>query len=172
MLTKSNSNFKIKEEIMKKFLKRYYLTLSFLILCLSGCDDSEEEQNGNTVSLILGNQTIHVEVADSPYEWQLGLSYRDTLAENHGMLFVFPEEKRRTFWMRGCNFDIDLAYIESDGTISEIITMEKEPLDTPLDSLTEYPSQSTTIRYALEMIGGWFEENNVSAQTKLDLSQL
>lgn len=157
---------------MKKFLNVYILALFFLILYSAGCDNSEEEQNGNTISLEVENQTIRVEIADSPQEWQLGLSYRDTLAENHGMLFVFPEEKRRTFWMRGCNFDIDLAYIESDGTISEIITMEKEPLDTPLDSLTEYPSQSTSIRYVLEMIGGWFEENNVSAETKLDLSQL
>jgi uncharacterized membrane protein (UPF0127 family) len=159
---------------MRKFLKGYYLALFFLILCSSGCDnqDPEPEQNDNIVNLVLGNQTIYVEIADSPEEWQLGLSYRDTLAENHGMLFVFPEEKRRTFWMLGCNFDIDLAYIESDGTISEIITMEKEAPDTPPFSLTEYTSQSTTIRYALEMIGGWFEENNVSAQIKLDLSQL
>jgi hypothetical protein len=160
---------------MKRFLKGYYVILFFLILCVSGCDNQEPEpepeQNDNTVSLVLGTQTVHVEVADSQEEWQLGLSYRDTLEENHGMLFVFPEEKRRTFWMLGCNFDIDLAYIESDGTISEIITMKKEPPDTPPFSLTEYTSQSTTIRYALEMIGGWFEENNVSAETKLDLSQ-
>jgi len=157
---------------MKKFLKGYILALFFLILSSSGCDNSEPEQNGNIISLRLGNQTIQVEIADTQQKRILGLSYRDTLAQDHGMLFIFPYESRKAFWMRGCNFDIDLAYIESDGTISEIITMEKEPLDTPLDSLKEYPSQSTTIKYVLEMIGGWFEENNVGVQTKLDLIQL
>lgn len=142
----------------------------FIFLFVGGCNSSNPGQD-NTRTIELGSQIIQVEIADTPEEWELGLSYRDTLAEDHGMLFVFPNESRRVFWMRGCNFDIDLAYIESNGIISEIITMEKEPLDTPLDSLTTYPSQSTTIKYALEMIGGWFEEHNVNAGTIVDLSQ-
>jgi len=157
---------------MKKTSKiNIFICFLFFIL-LTTCNNSEIEQNDDTINLEVGDKLINVEISDSPQEWQLGLSYRDTLQENHGMLFVFPEEKRRNFWMRGCHFDIDLAYIESDGTISEIIKMKKEPLDTPLDSLTEYPSQSTTIKFVLEMIGGWFEENNVSVGTKIDLSQL
>jgi len=156
---------------MKKFVKRNILTLFFLLIFVIGCDNSEPEQNGNTINLEVGNQIVQVEIADTQQKLVLGLSYRNTLAQDHGMLFIFPYESRKAFWMRGCNFDIDLAYIESDGTISEIITMEKEPLDTPLDSLKKYPSQSTTIKYALEMIGGWFEENNISVETKLDTSQ-
>jgi uncharacterized protein len=171
MWIKFNFNFKNKEEIMKKFIKRNILTLFFLLIFLIGCDNSEPEQNDNTISLRLGNQIIQVEIADTQQKRVLGLSYRDTLAQDHGMLFIFPYESRKTFWMRGCNFDIDLAYIESDGTISEIITMKKEPLDTPLNTLKEYPSQSTTVKYVLEMIGGWFEENNISIETKIDLSQ-
>ena len=54
---------------------------------------------------------------------------------------------------------------------SEIITMEKEPLNTPLDSLTRYPSQSTTIKYVLEMIGGWFEEHDINVGTIINLNQ-
>ncbi|MEJ2568184.1 MAG: DUF192 domain-containing protein [candidate division WOR-3 bacterium] len=156
---------------MKKFFKEYYSPIFFLILSLAGCNNSEEVQKDNTVSLEVGNQTIQAEVADSPQEWELGLSYRDTLADDYGMLFVFPDESRRVFWMRGCNFDIDLAYIESDGTISEIINMKKEPLTTPPESLTTYPSQSTTIKYALEMIGGWFEEHNIDTTAKVNLDQ-
>ena len=152
------------------FIRNKNLISIFLFLFITGCNSSTPG-DGNTWSMEVGNHTIQVEIADSPQEWELGLSYRDTLAEDHGMLFVFPDESRRVFWMRGCNFDIDLAYIESNGVISEIITMEKEPLDTPLDSLTRYPSQSTTIRYVLEMIGGWFAEHDVNVGTIIDLSQ-
>ena len=146
-------------------------TLLFLsiVLFIPECNISDDGQK-NTRTIKVGNHTIQVEIADTPPEWQLGLSYRDTLQEDHGMLFVFPDENRRIFWMRGCNFDIDLAYIESDGIISEIITMEKEPLNTPPESLTTYLSQSTTIKYALEMIGGWFEEHDINVGTIIDLN--
>ena len=157
---------------MKRFLKGLFSIMLFLMLCLAGCDKTGEVEKNNTISLEIEDQTIQVEVADSPQEWELGLSYRDTLANDHGMLFVFPNERRRSFWMRGCNFDIDLAYIETDGTISEIITMKKEPLSTPPESLTTYPSQSPTIRYALEMIGGWFEEHNIDMTAKVNLDQI
>lgn len=154
---------------MKLFFIRSKTLISFFIfLFVTGCNSSAT--NGrDTWTIEVGSHTIQVEIADSPAEWELGLSYRDTLAENHGMLFVFPDESRRVFWMRGCNFDIDLAYIESNGAISEIITMEKEPLDTPLDSLATYPSQSTTIKYVLEMIGGWFGEHDVNVGTIINL---
>ena len=146
-----------------------YLFL-LIFLFITGCNMGKDNRE-NIRTLEIGNQTIEVEIADTPEEWEMGLSYRDTLAENHGMLFVFPEESRRVFWMRGCNFNIDLAYIETNGTINEIITMKKEPLDTPLDSLRTYPSQSTRIRFALEMIEGWFERNNVSVGTRINLEQ-
>jgi len=147
------------------------LIIFFIVLFITGCNLSEGNGQENTRTIEIGNQTVQVEIADTPQERELGLSYRDTLTQDHGLLFVFPNESRRVFWMRGCNFDIDLAYIESNGTISEIITMKKEPLDTPLYSLKEYPSKSTKIRYTLEMIGGWFEKHNVNVGTRINLSQ-
>lgn len=157
---------------MKSFFSKSKLPILFLLLFVSfvGCNNSVPGED-NTWNIEVGAQIIQVEVADSPEEWEMGLSYRDTLAVDHGMLFVFSNESRRVFWMKGCNFDIDLAYIESDGTISEIITMEKEPLDTPPESLTTYPSQSTTIKYALEMIGGWFDEHEITTDIRINLDQ-
>jgi uncharacterized membrane protein (UPF0127 family) len=156
---------------MKYLSVKITIYLSLLIfLLITGCNIGGDNRE-NIKTLKVGNKTIEVEIADTPQEWEMGLSYRDTLRENHGMLFVFPEEIRRVFWMRGCNFDIDLAYIETDGTINEIITMEKEPLDIPLDSLKTYTSQSTRIKFALEMIGGWYREHNVSVGTRINLGQ-
>ena len=156
---------------MKKssFKNRSYLFFTIFVF-LSGCNISDNSDN-NTRTIKVGNHTIQVELAETPIERANGLSFRDTLEENHGMLFIFPDESRKVFHMLGCKFDIDLAFIESDGTISEIITMEKEPLGTPVDSLKKYYSQSTTIRYALEMIGGWFEEHDVTIGTRIDLGR-
>lgn len=142
-----------------------------IVLFIPGCNISDDSNNTTRI-IEVGNHTIQVEIADTPIKRANGLSFRDTLAENHGLLFIFPDESRRGFHMLGCKFDIDLAYIESNGIISEIITMEKEPLTTPPESLTTYLSQSTTIRYALEMIGGWFEEHDVSVDTEINLEQI
>ena len=48
------------------------------------------------------NETIapyDVEIADTPYERQTGLMYREDLQKNQGMLFVFEEEAERAFYM-------------------------------------------------------------------------
>lgn len=157
---------------MRQLSVKIKIYLFFLIfLFITGCNIGGDN-HGNIKTIEVGNQRIEVEIADTPQKWETGLSYRDTLPENHGMLFVFPEENRRVFWMRGCNFDIDLAYIEANGTISEIIAMRKEPLNTPLNSLKTYPSQSTEIKFALEMIGGWYQEHNVNVGTRINLGRL
>jgi uncharacterized membrane protein (UPF0127 family) len=150
-------------------IKIYLFLLIFLFI--AGCNIGKNNRE-SIKTIEVGNHIIEIEIADTPEEWETGLSYRDTLPENHGMLFVFPDESRRAFWMRGCHFDIDLAYIKANGTISEIITMKKEPLYTPPNFLKTYPSQSTRIKFALEMIGGWFEEHNVNVGTRINLDRL
>jgi uncharacterized membrane protein (UPF0127 family) len=87
------------------------------------------------------------------------------------MLFVFPTPSKLVFWMLRCHFDIDVAYIDKQGVIREIITMKAQPLDTPEPDLIRYPSGSDQIQYALEMNGGWFKEHQVVVGTRLDLKR-
>lgn len=122
-------------------------------------------------TLKIGNQTITVEVARTPEEITRGLSDRVSMPQNHGMLFILPKTGRQTFWMIHCYFDIDLAYIDESGTIQEIITMKKEPYNTPPSLLRRYPSKSDKIKYALEMNGGWFKRNGVAAGERLDIGK-
>jgi uncharacterized membrane protein (UPF0127 family) len=140
-----------------------YLSIIILILLIQ-CTRAEEERTIEIQGIV-----IKVEVADSPGERAKGLSDRDTLPPDRGVLFVFPDEARRVFWMYHCNFDIDLAYIDEYGIIREIITMEKEPFNRPLDSLKKYISNSSKIRFVLETNGGWFEKNNIHVGNQIDL---
>lgn len=150
-------------------MKQGFKVTSFLLLILYLTECSGK---GNLETIKIGKQKIKVEVANTPQEMQLGLGHRDTLPSNQGMLFVFPSEKKRVFWMKGCStFDIDIAFIESDGTISEITTMKKEAQGTPLDSLETYHSKSEKVRYALEMLGGWFAKNDIKVGTRIDLER-
>ena len=88
----------------------------------------------------IGKYTVYLEIADEQDEIIQGLSDRTELEPNHGMLFCFPDTTRRTFWMYHCSaFDIDIAYIDSDGVIRDIQTMKTESDDTPMQLLRTYP---------------------------------
>ena len=52
-----------------------------------------------------------IEIADSPYERQTGLMYRNKLEKQHGMLFVFENSELRGFYMKNTLIPLDLIFI-------------------------------------------------------------
>jgi uncharacterized membrane protein (UPF0127 family) len=63
---------------------------------------------------------VRVEIADDASERVRGLMYRTALAENRGMLFVFPDEERLSFWMKNTLIPLSIAFIDSKGRIVDI----------------------------------------------------
>lgn len=74
----------------------------------------------STEILRVGNTTINIQVADSDQERMQGLSGREGLAQNEGLLFVFEKEGYHGFWMKDMNFAIDMAWIDKDKKIIHI----------------------------------------------------
>jgi len=97
---------------------------------------------------------LRLEIADNDSLRERGLSKRSTLAWNRGMLFVFPSEQERTFWMIDCAFDLDIAYLDGNGVVEDEQTMVAEPGVSP-ENLRRYPSASDRVQYALEVNRGW-----------------
>lgn len=62
-----------------------------------------------SATLELGGAKLVVEVVDNDSLRTLGLSHRPSLDWSRGMLFVFPQEARRAFWMIDCKLDLDIA---------------------------------------------------------------
>lgn len=114
-----------------------------------------------TYKLKVAEKEVTVELALTPWEHQRGLKQRHWLPENHGMLFIFPEEDHLSFWMKDTYIPISIAFISNGGTITQIESME------PL-SLNSHTSREV-VRYALEMAGGWFEQHNVRVGDKVEL---
>ncbi len=63
---------------------------------------------------------LTVEIADEKSEWEKGLSGRDRLQTNRGMLFVFPKENYYKIWMKNMNFPIDIFWVDKEGVIVDI----------------------------------------------------
>ena len=95
-----------------------------------------------------------VEVADDGAELSVGLMFRESMAEDAGMLFDFGEESVRSFHMRNTLIPLSLAFMTADGTIIDIQDME------PLSE--ESHVSPAPVAYGLEVNQGWFERNGVA----------
>lgn len=61
------------------------------------------------------NQTVfNVQIADNIFKRQLGLSNRDLIEPNKGMLFIFKHKLKPMFWMLKMHFPIDVLWILDD----------------------------------------------------------
>jgi uncharacterized membrane protein (UPF0127 family) len=70
-----------------------------------------------TAGVILKEQIFRVALADEPTEWIKGLSGRESLATNEGLLFLFPDKAPRSFWMKDMNFALDILWLEDNKII-------------------------------------------------------
>lgn len=66
---------------------------------------------GSLTSIVVNGHRIEVEIVDTPAKQAQGLSGRENLAENTGMLFVFSKPARQNFWMKEMKFPIDIIWI-------------------------------------------------------------
>lgn len=104
----------------------------------------------------IADNTIDVEIAKTPRDWEKGLSGREHLYDNHGMLFVFPYEHTPEFWMKDMNFDIDIIWIKI-GTIVDITKNVKRSEGSELPTY----SPSSPVDTVLEVPAGYSDENNL-----------
>ncbi|MFB3786437.1 MAG: DUF192 domain-containing protein [bacterium] len=119
-----------------------------------------------TVTFQLGGAEVAAEIASSPAEQQQGLMYRESMPENHGMLFIYRKPSFMRFWMKNTWIPLAIAFIREDGVISNIEEMAPEP--GPLDPVKFYTSRQRCL-YALEMNAGWFEKHGVKPGDRIEL---
>jgi uncharacterized protein len=156
------------------------LAVALLLLLLAGCGGSpgaDAESSGGdstgaanaqdlrTVTIDSGGEEVEVrvEIADSPEEQATGLMNRTALAEDRGMLFVFPGEEVRSFWMKNTLIPLSIAYMDSEGRIVDLQDMK------PLDDEEPHYVSAEPAKYALEVNKGFFDENGVEVGDRAQL---
>lgn len=71
----------------------------------------------------IGNQIFHTEVSDSPETHKVGLMFREYLAPETGMLFVFEESSYRAFWMKNTYIPLDVVWISEQKMVVDVQTL-------------------------------------------------
>ena len=109
-------------------------------------------------------KTLNIEIADDEYQTQTGLMYRNSMENNQGMLFIFPNSEYRYFYMRNTEIPLDIIYIDQNKTIVSIQKNAKPHDETSLAS--EGPA-----KYVLEINGGLSTQWNLQKGDKIEFTK-
>ena len=101
------------------YLKRYSLINSDKIVNPAANPLFNNQSKKSTVKI--RDLEIKVDISDTAKLQTKGLSGRSNLDEEEGMLFIFPDNKVRYFWMKDMLFPIDILWIDKEGTIVGIV---------------------------------------------------
>ena len=106
-----------------------------------------------------GMHLIDAQLAQTPEQRQIGLMWRKDLPQSEGMLFVFEQATVQCFWMRNTLTALTAAFIEDDGTITNLEDMKPQSDDSHCST--------KPVRLVLEMNQGWFKKRGIQAGFKL-----
>jgi uncharacterized membrane protein (UPF0127 family) len=112
-----------------------------------------------TLTVKVGAHPLKVEVADTPDSRSRGLMYREKMAANDGMLFIFDELAYHAMWMMNTYIPLSVAFLDNEGRILNILDMEPRTQDTH--------AATGPARYAIETNKGWFAAKKVKAGDKV-----
>ena len=168
--TKPNKNAKMFWRFSSGRWKAGWATVA-LVLMLSGCvrRGPEAAPAPKTVedwfAIAVGGRAVQMQLAVFPAEMEHGLMDRRDLAPDQGMVFVYAQPVRMSFWMRNTPLPLDIGFFSSEGELKEVYALR------PYDETT-IRSQGTRLQFALEMNQGWFHQNGIRPGATIDLAAL
>lgn len=107
-----------------------------------------------------GAPRVEVELADRPDSRERGLMYRTGMPEQAGMLFSWPEEQPRSFWMHNTCIPLDMLFIDARGFLVGIL----EQVPVMNDASRSIPCPAA---HVLELNAGWTRARGVTAGQRI-----
>ena len=143
--------------------KRLYKNLAFALLLFPRLALSQEF-HPDAVLRFWGPEgqllaRIQVEIADTPEARARGLMYRRLPREDTGMLFIYPDEAQRVFWMRNTPSSLDMLFADAQGRIRHIAANTKPLSDQRYASLLP-------VKYVIEIRGGFSARHGIRADCR------
>ena len=110
----------------KNMSKAKIVLISSIVLCcfvLFSFFFNKKNRFPKEVKITIDNYNYYLETAQTPTERQIGLSNRQSLCLNCGMLFVFPRQKVHTFWMKDTFIPLDIIWLDKNFKVVKIATV-------------------------------------------------
>ena len=140
-------------------MKAVFAVLILSLVFLASCKTQGEEG----VVIEIGDKTFVAEIADTDQERATGLMNRDSMPNNHGMLFIFEDQQNRSFWMKNTKIPLDMIFIGSDW---RIVSINKNAQPCTADPCDKYESRKPAM-YVLEVNAGQVDEKAIKVGQRL-----
>lgn len=147
-----------------------------LLFAFSAAPSFQNEVNKNVathtsslrddITLTLPRGEIYVQVVDTSTSQELGLSFRESIGDEEGMLFIFDTPGIYPFWMKDMKFSIDMIWLSESGQV--VHTEENIAPETYPKTFMNKPKAL----YVLEMNAGMAKKYGLYLGTKVDLSKI
>ncbi|MEK9640481.1 MAG: DUF192 domain-containing protein [Alphaproteobacteria bacterium] len=110
-------------------------------------------------------QKFNVEFARSEAEKATGLMFRERLADDEGMLFMWNTSSLRQFWMKNTLINLDILFIDSDYRVVHIEESAQKGSLRIISSLLP-------VQYVLEINAGQSQLRNITPGALLSAKNL
>lgn len=120
-----------------------------------------DEPHGRYDASQPGYKCLRLETVDSPEAIRQGLSGRESLPSDQGLLFVFPEPGQHCLWMKDMKFSIDMIWLDAD---KKVVTVKE---DVQPDSFPDSFCPSSPAKYVIEVNSGVARKALVSPGSQL-----
>lgn len=117
--------------------------------------------------MILGKETLTVEVANDDASREQGLMGRKELKDSTGMIFIFDQAEPQDFWMKNTLIPLSIGFFDAEGKLFQITDMEPASV---MDLHPKVYHSTRPAKFALEEPKGWFKRKKITenhAQLKL-----
>jgi len=123
-------------------------------------------KNNKKNQVCFKNNCFEVELAITPEERNRGLMSEESLGQNRGMLFIFQEEGRYTFWMKNTLIPLDIIWINSN---NEVVFISENTQPCKEDSCPLIiPNKEA--KYVLEINGGISKEIGLGVGDRVEMN--
>lgn len=136
-----------------------FLLCALMLTACTACASGEP-------SVELGGKTFIVEIADSSEELALGLMFRESMAADEGMIFIFQNEAPRSFWMKNTRIPLDIMYFDKD---LKLVSIAADTQPCRVSRCPSYPSKAPA-QYVLELNAGTAAKLGVRVGDRLTLN--
>jgi uncharacterized membrane protein (UPF0127 family) len=147
LIPTKRSLFPSGEQRLKSPLLRWVVVAALAFAVAAGDSPPSFDHDRLTIESKAGRFVFQVELAITPDQRAYGLMFRDSLADDRGMLFDFEHPQPVAMWMRNTYIPLDMLFIRSDGRIGRIVHDAQPLSDKVLDS-------GEPVRAVLELRGG------------------
>lgn len=158
----------------KSMPRRRPLLAAVLLFACAACAGSGDAAKGKPAAVkppavttgprvgLPSGAVFSVEIARTDQEKAQGLMFRESLARNASMIFLFEGLEIRPFWMKNCHFPLDIVYLRGDRIVDVLLNVPPCPGD-PCPTFPPRQEADTV----LEVNAGIAKEHGLAAGARL-----